>query len=127
MGARVLIVDDSVTVRMYHRQLLEKLGYSCDEAENGMEALEKSQLGEYALYLVDINMPVLDGYSFVKRLRKGEGRSPTAPVIMVSTEAEARDRLQSLASGANHHIIKPARPEQLETFANILTARCAKE
>ena len=68
---KILIVDDSLTVRMYHRQILEKSGFECDEAENGMEALEKAQLGEYDLYLVDINMPVLDGYSFVKRLREG--------------------------------------------------------
>ncbi len=122
---RVMIVDDSITVRMYHRQLLEKLGYVCDEAENGMEALEKAQLGRYDLFLVDINMPVLDGYSFVKRLRQGEGHG--APVIMVSTEAEAKDMRQSLASGANHHIIKPARPEQLEAFVKILTHPCAEE
>ena len=124
-AGRVMIVDDSITVRMYHRQLLEKLGYVCDEAENGMEALEKAQLGRYDLYLVDINMPVLDGYSFVRRLRGGEGHG--APVIMVSTEAEARDRRQSLASGANHHIIKPARPEELAAFARILTQPCAEE
>ncbi len=122
---RVLIVDDSITVRMYHRQLLEKLGYVCDEAENGMEALEKAQLTQYALFLVDINMPVLDGYSFVKRLRGGEGQG--APVIMVSTEAEAKDMRQSLASGANHHITKPARPEQLAAFADILTRACSEE
>jgi two-component system chemotaxis response regulator CheY len=119
MGKKVLIVDDSLTVRMYHRQILEKGGYECDEAENGMEALEKAQLTEYDLYIVDINMPILDGYSFVKRLRDGEGH--LAPVIMISTEAEAKDMDLAYESGASMYLIKPARPDDLLLNAKMLT------
>lgn len=119
MGKKVLIVDDSLTVRMYHRQILESDGYECDEAENGMEALEKVQLKIYDLFLVDINMPVLDGYSFVKRLREGEGS--IAPVIMISTEAEAKDAKIAYDSGASLYLIKPVRPDDLLLNAKILT------
>ena len=119
MAKKILIVDDSLTVRMYHRQILEKEGYECDEAENGMEALEKAQLKEYDLYIVDINMPVLDGYSFVKRLREGEGH--LAPVIMVSTESETKDMDLAYESGASMYLIKPARPDDLILNANMLT------
>jgi len=119
MGKKVLIVDDSLTVRMYHRQILEKDGFECDEAENGMEALEKAQLKSYDLYIVDINMPVLDGYSFVKRLREGEGY--IAPVIMVSTESEAKDMDIAYESGASMYLIKPARPDDLVLNARMLT------
>jgi len=119
MAKKILIVDDSLTVRMYHRQILEKEGYECDEAENGMEALEKAQLKEYDLYIVDINMPVLDGYSFVKRLRDGEGH--LAPVIMVSTESETKDMDLAYESGASMYLIKPARPDDLILNANMLT------
>ena len=119
MAKKVLIVDDSLTVRMYHRQILEKDGFECDEAENGMEALEKAQLNSYDLYLVDINMPVLDGYSFVKRLREGEGH--LAPVIMVSTESEAKDMDLAYESGASMYLIKPARPDDLVLNAKMLT------
>ena len=118
MAKKILIVDDSLTVRMYHRQILEKEGYECDEAENGMEALEKAQLKEYDLYIVDINMPVLDGYSFVKRLRDGEGH--LAPVIMVSTESETKDMDLAYESGASMYLIKPARPDDLILNANML-------
>ena len=76
MGKKILIVDDSLTVRMYHKQILTKLDYECDEAENGMQALEKSQMKQYDLFLVDINMPILDGYSFVKKLREEGNVSP---------------------------------------------------
>lgn len=116
---RVLIVDDSLTVRMYHRQLLEKAGYACEEAENGMEALETVQLKQFDLCLVDINMPVLDGYSFVRRLRAGEGPADL-PVVMISTEAEQKDKQQSYQSGADLHLIKPVFPEQLMAAAKIL-------
>lgn len=116
---KVLIVDDSLTVRLYHRQILEKAGYDCDEAENGMEALEKAQLNVYNLYLVDINMPVLDGYSFVKRLRGDEGN--IAPVIMVSTESEEMDMDLAYESGASMYLVKPARPDDLILNAKMLT------
>ncbi len=116
---KILIVDDSLTVRMYHRQILQKDGYECDEAENGMEALEKAQLNKYDLFLVDINMPVLDGYSFVKRLREGEGN--IAPVIMVSTESEKMDMKLAYESGASMYLIKPARPDDLSLNVKMLT------
>ena len=119
MAKKILIVDDSLTVRMYHKQILDKEGYDCDEAENGMEALEKAQLSSYDLYLVDINMPVLDGYSFVKRLRDGEGHE--APVIMVSTESEAMDMDLAYEAGASMYLIKPARPDELLLNVKMLT------
>lgn len=119
MDKKILIVDDSLTVRMYHKQILENEGYKCDEAENGMEAIEKAQLHEYDLYLVDINMPVLDGYSFIKRLRDGEGT--LAPMIMISTEAEAKDMDLAYQSGASMYLIKPVRPEDLLINVKMLT------
>jgi two-component system chemotaxis response regulator CheY len=119
MSKKVLIVDDSLTVRLYHRQILQKEGYLIDEAENGMEALEKAQLKNYDLYIVDINMPVLDGYSFVKRLRSGEGKM--APVVMVSTESEQIDQDLAFESGASLYLIKPVRPEDLLLNAKMLT------
>ncbi len=120
MAKKILIVDDSLTVRMYHKQILQNEGYEIDEAENGMEALEKAQLTKYDLFLVDINMPVLDGYSFVKRLRSGEGN--VAPVIMISTESETKDIDMSIKSGASLHLIKPVRPDDLLINVKILTA-----
>jgi two-component system chemotaxis response regulator CheY len=119
MAKKILIVDDSLTVRLYHRQILEKNGFECDEAENGMEAIEKAQLNTYDLYIVDINMPVLDGYSFVKRLRDNEGH--LAPVVMISTESETKDIELAYESGASMYLIKPVRPEDLIVNAKMLT------
>ena len=118
MGKRVLIVDDSLTVRMYHKQILQKNGYECEEAENGMEALEKSEMKDYDLYVVDINMPVLDGYSFVKKLRENK---KLTPVIMVSTESELRDKDLAYENGASMYLVKPANPDSLIITAKLLT------
>ena len=108
---RILIVDDAATVRLYHRSILESSGYEVQEAVNGIEALEKALLAPFDLYLVDVNMPTLDGYGFLKRLRAED--LPQAPALMISTEAEAQDRTQAHRAGANGYLVKPVKPQQL--------------
>jgi two-component system chemotaxis response regulator CheY len=108
---RILVIDDAATVRMYHRNILQQAGYAVDEAINGVEALEKALLTPFDLYIVDVNMPKLDGYGFLRELRNQD--MPQAPAIMVSTEASASDRKRAYAAGANLYLVKPTRPEQL--------------
>jgi two-component system chemotaxis response regulator CheY len=108
---QILIVDDAATVRMFHRTILEAAGYQVDEAINGIEALEKSLVQQFDLYLVDVNMPKLDGYSFLRELRAQD--IPQAPAIMISTEAEAKDQQRAFEAGANAYLIKPSKPDQL--------------
>jgi two-component system chemotaxis response regulator CheY len=108
---KILVVDDAATVRMYHRQILQEAGYRVDEAINGVEALEKALQTQFDLYIVDVNMPKLDGYGFLRELRNQE--IPQVPAIMVSTEASATDRKRAYAAGANLYLVKPTRPEQL--------------
>jgi two-component system chemotaxis response regulator CheY len=115
----ILIVDDAATVRMYHRSILESGGYAVDEAVNGIEALEKALSTSYDLYLVDVNMPILDGYSFIRELR-GHAAIAQAPAIMVSTEAKASDQTKAYQSGANLYLIKPTRPEILLSHVRLL-------
>ncbi|MDD0812511.1 response regulator [Curvibacter sp. RS43] len=108
---RILIIDDAATVRMFHRGILEGAGYQVDEAVNGVEALEKALLTPFDLYIVDVNMPKLDGYGFLRELRNQN--LPQVPAIMVSTEATADDRRRAYAAGANLYLVKPTRPDQL--------------
>ena len=116
---QILVVDDAATVRMYHRSILEACGYSVDEAVNGMEALEKALRSPYALYLVDVNMPKLDGYSCLRQLR-GSADIAQTPAIMVSTEAKASDRHKAFEAGANFYMVKPIRPEALLAHVRLL-------
>jgi two-component system, chemotaxis family, chemotaxis protein CheY len=115
---RVLIVDDAATVRMYYRNALEEMGVEVEEAVNGIEALEKVLLAPFDLYIVDINMPKLDGYGFLRELR---GRSiAQVPAIMVSTEASTSDQAQAFSAGANLYFTKPVKPDQLRTCVGLL-------
>lgn len=120
---RILVIDDAATVRMYHRKILGDAGWATDEAINGVEALEHvlSQEADQAfdLYVVDINMPRMDGYSFVRELRKLDSRHQ-APVMMVSTEARSQDASTAFDAGANCYLVKPARPAELVLTAALL-------
>jgi two-component system chemotaxis response regulator CheY len=67
---------------------------------------------------LDINMPKLDGYGFLKELRSID--MPQAPAIMVSTEAEAKDKSRALKAGANLYLIKPVKPDKLLSYVYLL-------
>ncbi len=121
----ILIVDDAATVRMYHRSILEGAGYAVDEAVNGIEALEKALSASYDLYLVDVNMPKLDGYSFVRELR-AHADIAQAPAVMVSTEAKPSDQAKAYLAGANLYLIKPTRPEVLLGHVRLLLGEAGR-
>jgi len=115
---RILVVDDAATVRMYHRSILEGAGFAVEEAYNGIEALEKALQSPFDLYLVDVNMPKLDGYGFLRELR---GRDiPQAPALMASTEEASVDKLEAYKAGANGYLVKPCKPQQLLTAVRLL-------
>jgi two-component system, chemotaxis family, chemotaxis protein CheY len=123
MGRNILVIDDAATVRMYHRKMLNDAGWQVEEAINGVEALERiaSQPPDQAfdLYVCDINMPKMDGYTFVRELRRLD-TVPQAPVLMVSTEAQMHDASAAQDAGANAYLIKPARPAELVLTAALL-------
>jgi two-component system chemotaxis response regulator CheY len=113
---RILIVDDAATVRMYHRKILGDAGWITEEACNGVEALERVHVQDegqrFDLYVVDVNMPRLDGFGFVRELRRLDG-DHQSPVLMVSTEAKSQDASAAFDAGANTYLIKPAKPQEL--------------
>lgn len=115
---RILVVDDAATVRLYHRNILEAGHFQVEEAVNGIEALEKALRQPFDLYLVDINMPKLDGYGFLRELRRQS--IPQMPAIMISTEAESHDRLRAFEAGANFYLTKPCKPNELLTSCQVL-------
>jgi two-component system, chemotaxis family, chemotaxis protein CheY len=84
---RILIVDDSSLVRLYYRETLEKAGFATDQAINGIEAMEKVLARPFDLVIVDVNMPRMDGLSFLRRLRRATPQVATLPVLMITTEA----------------------------------------
>lgn len=118
---RALVVDDSTTVRMFHRDILEAAGFTVEEAMNGIEALERA-LGTAEppdLMLVDVNMPRMDGYALLQAIR-ADPALRSVPAMMISTEPEEHDAERAFAAGANLYLIKPVRPEALTAYARAL-------
>ena len=117
---RVLIVDDAALVRVYYRQALEQADYRVDEALNGLEALEKILLYAFDLLIVDINMPQMDGLTFLRTLREKEFPLSAIPVLVTSTEAGPQDISSARAAGANYYVVKPIKQETLTELVGML-------
>ncbi|MBH23738.1 MAG: two-component system response regulator [Myxococcales bacterium] len=116
---RILIVDDSPMVRRFYRASMEGDDLVFEEAANGLEALEKSLRRPFDLLLVDINMPLMDGFCFMREVRQREELCHT-PAIIISTEAEQQDVEGAFQAGANFYLTKPMRPEVLRVYARLL-------
>jgi len=118
--ARVLIVDDASLVRLYYRDALEGAGFAVEEALNGLEALERLSLAPVDLLIVDINMPRMDGLTFLRLLRRQPGPNATIPALVTSTEAADHDFAAARAAGANFYLVKPIGQDVLVEHAALL-------
>jgi two-component system chemotaxis response regulator CheY len=118
----ILIVDDSQFVRSYHSHILEQAHFQVITAVDGSDGLEKLYANSCDLVLTDINMSNMDGYEFIRRVR-AEGKYNSLPIIIVSTEGEAKDKNKGFEAGANLYIVKPSSPEMMvENIRMILIA-----
>ncbi len=119
--ARILVVDDSRIVLNLHSYIFESAGFECTKAENGFLALESLLREEVDLVVTDVNMPRMDGYELTRRIRKTPDYEDV-PVIIISTEEEAKDKMKGIQAGANIYVVKPAQPASLVTNAKMLLA-----
>lgn len=119
--AKVLVVDDSSLVRLYYRSALEKAGFAVEQAINGIEAMEKVLLEPFDLVIVDVNMPRMDGFTFLRSLRCGAADVATLPALMISTESEKQDVAEARAAGANFYLVKPVAESDLVRHVSVLT------
>ena len=104
---RILIVDDANLVRLYYRQILEEVGFEVEEALNGIEALERLLASPADALIVDINMPLMDGVTFLKALRRQALPLSSIPALVTSTELGTADITAARAAGANFYCVKP--------------------
>jgi len=102
---RILVVDDSITVRETERKLLENRGYYVDTAVNGVEGWNAVRTKQYDLVISDIDMPRMNGIEFVKQM-KNHPRLYSMPVIVVSYRDREEDRIQGLEAGADYYLTK---------------------
>jgi len=103
--APILVIDDSLTTRMLEQSILESAGYEVDLAVSGEEGMDKARLRKYALFLVDVEMPGMDGFTFIERTR-ADPELRQVPAILVTSRASAEDLERGRAVGALAHIEK---------------------
>ena len=106
-NTRFLVVDDFSTMRRIVRNLLKELGYSnVDEAEDGVQALQKLRSDQFDFVVSDWNMPNMDGLTMLQEIRKDPALSKL-PVLMVTAEAKKENIVAAAQAGANGYIVKP--------------------
>lgn len=112
---KILLVDDSSTMRRIQRNQITGLGVSqIIEAENGQDALDKLAVNmPVDIILLDWNMPIMDGYTFLKQVRS-DPTYASVKIIMCTSESEKARVVEALKSGANNYIVKPFTPEALK-------------
>lgn len=116
MTKSILSVDDSASMRQMVKLTLAGAGYQVAEAANGAEGLERARNGAFDLVVTDLNMPIMDGLSFIRELRK----LPTyrgVPIIFLTTESDGAKKQEAKAAGATGWITKPFQQEQLLAVA----------
>jgi two-component system chemotaxis sensor kinase CheA len=103
--APVLVIDDSLTTRMLEQSILESAGYEVDTATSGEEGLVKAARRRYALFLVDVEMPGMNGFTFIETTR-ADPKLRDIPAILVTSLNSAQDIERGRAAGASAHIVK---------------------
>ncbi|WP_028534085.1 response regulator [Paludibacterium yongneupense] len=119
MAKTILIIDDSISLRQVVKMALSGAGYDVIEAGNGQEALKLLDGRKIHLIVSDVNMPVMDGISFVKEAKLLPNYKFT-PVIMLTTEAGDEMKKQGQAAGAKAWVVKPFQPPALLTAVSKL-------
>jgi two-component system chemotaxis response regulator CheY len=122
MTMKILLVDDSKTMRNIQKAVLAQLGHTdILEACDGQDALSRAPGYKPDLMLVDWNMPNMDGLSFVKAWRQ---TNKTTPIIMVTTEAEKSRVIEAIKAGVNNYVVKPFTPDLLSQRIGETLAKC---
>jgi signal transduction histidine kinase/CheY-like chemotaxis protein len=113
---RVLVVEDNDINQFVAAEQLEQAGFSADLAANGAEALEKRKRNDYAVVLMDVQMPVMDGYAATRAIRawEREGDRRRVPIIAVTAHAMVGERDRVLAAGMDDYLSKPVKPHALD-------------
>lgn len=107
--SRILVVDDEERIRRLLKMYLEKEGYEIDEAEDGETALSLAMNKDYALILLDVMLPGIDGIEVCTRLRQVKA----TPVVMLTAKGEEMNRVQGFEVGADDYVVKPFSPREV--------------
>ncbi len=116
MGATIMTVDDSASVRQMVSFTLKNAGFDVIEAVDGKDALAKLS-GPIKMIITDLNMPNMDGITLIKQVRANPGYK-FIPIVMLTTESQAGKKQEGKSAGATGWIVKPFKPDQLLAVVN---------
>lgn len=119
MPLSIMLVDDSPTILNLLSLMLRQHGFAVNTANDGLEALEKLYKTKVDLIITDVNMPRMDGFKFIAKLR-ADNTLPRIPVIVLSTEGDEHDFLKGDKAGADLYLTKPVQTHQLVESINKL-------
>lgn len=124
--ARVLVVDDSLTTRMLEQSILESAGYEVDTAVSAEHGLQQAGRQLYSLFLVDVEMPGMDGFGFIERVR-ADPVLRDIPAMLVTSRSSPEDRRRGEEAGAQGYIVKSefAQAEFLDRVRQLVRARAS--
>lgn len=115
IGIKVLVVDDFPTMRRIVKNLLKQIGFeNIDEAEDGVQALNKLRGGSYGLVVSDWNMPIMEGIDLLRNVRQEPEPLKNVPFLMVTAEAEKEKVIEAIKAGVDNYIVKPFTAEVLK-------------
>lgn len=123
MMAKLLVVDDDFHLRKLVLTYAELDGYQCEEAENGQKALEKVNISQYDIIVLDVMMPELNGFEILGEIRK----ESQVPVIMLTSCSEEYDKLLGFNLGADDYVPKPFSPKELMARIGAVLKRSGKK
>lgn len=112
MPKKILTVDDSKTMRDMLLMTLKRAGYDVIQAEDGQDGLNKLEANGADVIITDINMPIMDGFTFIKECRTRSAYAST-PILTLTTENSAEKKAEGRNAGATGWIVKPFNPEKL--------------
>ena len=109
-NAKILYVEDDLTLSFVTRDNLERAGYTVDFCDNGITAFEKITSGKYDLFILDVMLPKIDGYTLARKIRE---KDESVPILFLSAKSTKDDKIYGLQLGADDYITKPFSIEEL--------------
>ena len=120
MQKKIMVVDDSNLIHQMYKMVLMRYRCTVIHAQNGQDAMEKlAKNRDLNLVLVDINMPIMNGLDFIKKVKE-TGAFEHIPIVIVSTEGKEEDTQRGLALGARGYVKKPFQPSELHALIDAL-------
>ena len=120
MSESILIVEDDLNIFQLIAPNISSLGYAVEHADDGKVGLEKALENDYALLILDLQLPSLDGMEICRRVRD---HSPSVPILMLTSRSDELDKVMGLESGADDYLTKPFSPRELTARVRALIRR----